>query len=416
MNKFWVIFSHTFMTRVKAKSFMISTVIALLFIVGAVNIQSIIDVFSDGEKNKIAVLDPSNQLFEPLKENVEKASENTELVIYKGSEEEAKHAVQEEEYEAFVLLTLNDDQLPEATYFASNVASSMEQQIIQDQLQQLKVGIAVEQAGMDQDIIDTIYGPVHFNAVSLDKAAKTDEELTQARVVVTFMVILMYLVVILYGTMIINDVATEKSSRVMELLVSSASPITHMFAKILGIALLGLTQIGLLVAVGYILIAMKKDELLGGMLDTFGILDIPLSLISYGILFFLLGYALYATIAAMLGSLVSRSEDAQQLMMPLIFLIMIGYFIAIFGISAPDASFITISSYIPFFAPMIMLLRIGVLDISVWETLISIGILVGTIIVTGILGARVYKGGVLMYGKSNSLKDFKKAIELSKKE
>src|SRR5699024_4751381 len=144
-------------------------------------------------------------------------------------------------------------------------------------------------------------------------------------------------------------------------------PITHMFVKILGIALLGFTQICLLVAVGYILLAMKKDQLLRGMWDSFGILDILLSLIIYGILLFLLGYALYATIAAMLGSLVSRSEDAQQLMMPLIFLIMIGYFIAIFGISAPDASFITISSYIPFFAPMIMLLRIGVLDISVWE-------------------------------------------------
>jgi ABC-2 type transport system permease protein len=416
MNKFWIVLSHTYLTRIKSKAFIITTLITLLVIFAAVNIQQIIDTFSSGEKDKIAVIDTTDQIFAPLKDSVEKVDDDIELVSFPSSEAKAKQAVQDKTYKAYVTLSLNDDQLPEGTYYANNITNSDVQQVIEEQMQQLKVGMAIEHAGIDQEVMESIYDPVSFHAVSLDKSAKTNEELNQARGVIYVMVILMYLVVIIYGTMIINAVATEKSSRVMELLISSAPPVTHMFAKIFGVALLGLTQIGILILAGYGMIALKKDELAGGVLETFGILHTPISLIIYGILFFLLGYILYATIAAMLGSLVSRSEDAQQLIMPLIFLIMIGYFIAIFGLAAPETTLVTVTSYIPFFAPMLMLLRIGMLDIPFWQVGISIGILIVTIIILALLGARIYRGGVLMYGKSNSLKDFKRAFQLSKKE
>lgn len=416
MSKFWTILSHTYFTRVKSKAFIISTAIILLIVASGVNLEKMIDLFSNDEKDEIVVIDQSEQYFIPLQETVEKVSGHLTLIDFDGSEEEAKQAVENEEYKALVVVSLNNDDLPEATYYANNITGIEEQQVIQEQLQQLKVGTAIERAGVDQEVLQSIYEPVAFHTVALDKKAKTGEELNQARVIVTIMVILMYLVVIVYGTMIINDVATEKSSRVMELLISSAPAVTHLFAKIIGVALLGLTQIGLGIAVTLGLVSFQKDNLAGGVLEEVGLLDIPLSLIGYGILFFILGYLLYATIAAMLGSLVSRSEDAQQLMMPLIFIIMIGYFIAIFGISTPESSMVVITSYIPFFSPMLMLLRVGMLEVPIWEVLVSIGILVGTIIILALLAARVYRGGVLMYGSSNSLKDIKRAIALSKKE
>lgn len=416
MSKFWTILSHTYMTRVKSKAFIISTIITLLIIAGGINIQQIIDFFSSDDIDEIAVIDQSNQYFEPLKEAVEKSNSHLELVSINVSEEEAKQAVENDEFKALIVLSDNDEDLTGATYYANMIANITEQQVIQEQLQQLKIGKAIERAGIEQEILTSIYEPITFQTVALDQKAKTDTELNQARTIVTAMVIVMYLVVIVYGSMIINDVATEKSSRVMELLISSAPAVTHLFAKIIGIALLGLTQISLSMAVAFGLVFFQKDELTGGMLEEVGLLEIPVSLIGYGILFFILGYLLYATIAAMLGSLVSRSEDAQQLMTPLIFLIMIGYFIAIFGIAAPESNVVTITSYIPFFAPMLMLLRVGMLDIAIWEVMASIGILLGTIIILGILSARVYRGGVLMYGSSNSLKDIKRAIALSKKE
>ncbi|WP_164669583.1 ABC transporter permease [Virgibacillus doumboii] len=416
MNKFWIIMSHTYMSRFKTKSFLISTIISLLFIYAIANFQTISETFSDDGADEIAVIDETGQLFAPLEKNVESADEDLDLTAFDGTEEDGKEAVQEEEYAALITLSLNDEQLPEATYYANNIAEAGEQSAIQQQLQQLKVAAATEQAGIDQATITEIYSPVTFNRVALDDDAKTSEELSQARGIVYVMLFLLYITVITYGTMIANDVATEKSSRVMEILISSASPVTHMFAKIIGIALLGLTQVGLIIGVGYALIVSKQDELTGGIFQYFGIQDTSASVYVYAIVFFLLGYLLYATLAAMLGSLVSRIEDVQQMIMPMIFLVMIAFFIAMFGLESPDSTLVVVTSYIPFFSPMLMFLRVGMLDIPIWEVALSMGILVATILLFAAIGARVYRGGVLMYGRSTSLKDFKKAIELSGKD
>lgn len=408
--------SHTYMTRFKTKSFLISTIITLLFVVGVANYQSIFDSFSNDEKTKIAVRDETGEYFKKLEAGVENASEDIDLIAYENFVEIGKKAVENEEYNAFITVNLNANQLPEATYFANNIADSSEQLVIQQQLQQLKIAAATKQAGVNQETITEIYSPVAFNTVALDESAKSTEELSQARGIVYVMLFVLYLSVITYGNMIATDVATEKSSRVMELLVSSVSPVTQMFAKIIGIALLGLTQVGLLLGVGYTLIVSKQDELTGGVFEHFGIQGASPSLFIYALVFFILGYLLYATLAAMLGSLVSRTEDVQQLIMPMIFLIMIAFFIAMYGLSTPGSSLVVVSSYIPFFTPMLMFLRVGMLDIPFWEIALSLGILLGSIIVLAVIGARVYKGGVLMYGKSSSLKDLKKAIALSKKE
>lgn len=416
MNKFWIILSHTYWNKVKSKTFIITTALMLGLIVLAANFENIAKLFSDDGKEQIAVIDQTDVLFAPLKESLESIEDDMELVVFSDSEEAGKNAVQEETYEALVTLSFNNEGLPNAVYFANDITNTRQQQVLQEQLQQLQIGIIIENAGIDPNVLASIQQPVQFDTVALDEGAKTMEEMFQAQGIVYVMVFLMYMVVIMYGTMIASDVATEKSSRVMEILISSAPPVAHMFAKILGIALVGLTQIGIFIGVGAGMIAVQRDELVGGMLDTFGFLDAPVSLIVYGIVFFLLGYLLYATLAAMFGSLVNRSEDANQAISPLIMLLVIAFIIAMSGLGAPQTSLVTITSFIPFFAPMVMLLRIGMLDLPVWEIALSIGILIATIIILGLIGARVYKGGVLMYGGSNMFKDIKKAIMLSKKE
>ncbi len=418
MNKFWTILSHTYIEKIKSKTFIITTALLLLVVFAAANFETIADFFSDeeGEKERIAVIDYTDTLFEPLKQGIEMADESLEAELYTDSEEAAKAAVQDEEYISLVIVELDNEELPQGTYYANNITDSSTQTLIQEQLQNLKSMISVERAGLDEQIMEEIYAPVQFEAVALDDEAKTMEEIFQAQGIVYVMVFLMYMVVIMYGQMIAQDVANEKSSRVMEILISSASPVSHMFAKIFGVALVGLTQIGLFIGLGILMITSKKDELAGGFLDTVGLVDIPLDLIIYAIIFFLLGYTLYATLAAMLGSLVSRAEDVGQLITPMIILVVIAFLVAMFGLSAPETTLVTVSSFIPFFTPMVMLLRIGMLSIPMWEVLLSIGILIVSIIILGLIGAKVYKGGVLMYGRSASLKDFGKALKLSKKE
>ncbi|GGN60677.1 ABC transporter permease [Oceanobacillus indicireducens] len=418
MNKFWVILGHTYLEKLKSKTFIITTALMLLLVVAAANFQTIADFFVGGEdeKDKIAVIDHSDTLFEPYKQSVEAANDSLELIPYDDSEDAGKAAVEEEEFAALVVMQMNEEGRPEATYYANNITDSFTQSVLEEQLQQIKVALSIEQAGFDEQVIQEIYAPVNFESVALDQDAKTLEEMFQAQGIVYVMVFFMYMVVILYGQMIAQDVANEKSSRVMEILISSASPVTHMFAKIFGVALVGLTQILLLVGVGYTLISSRKEELAGSFLDEVGLVDIPVDLIIYAIIFFLLGYMLYATLAAMLGSLVSRSEDVGQLIMPMIILIVIAFLVAIFGLGAPESTIVTISSFIPFFTPMVMILRIGMLSLPIWEIGLSIVILIISIIILGLIGARVYKGGVLMYGRTGSLKDFTKAIRLSKKE
>jgi ABC-2 type transport system permease protein len=187
-----------------------------------------------------------------------------------------------------------------------------------------------------------------------------------------------------------------------------------MFAKILGIGLLSLTQLILLLGVGYFSIKQNLDSMEGGFFSVFGFGAVSVATIVYAVIFFILGYFLYATLAAFLGSLVSRIEDVQQMITPMTLLVVAGFMLAMFGLGNPDAPFVAVTSYIPFFTPMLMFMRVGMLSLPTWEPILGIAILLVSIILLAIFGARVYKGGVLMYGKTSSFKDIKKALQLTK--
>lgn len=417
MNNFWIILFHTYLTKLKTKSFIVTTILTVVITLGLTNMNKIIDAFDKtGGKEKVAVLDETGQLFEPLKEQIAAVNKDIVLVQYKGSEQEAEKDVKNEKYRGMLEIRYNEEQLPDATYKAMSVADSALYSEIQSGLQQLKTMIAASKIKLTSDQLQKLYDPVSFDKIALEENAKTEEELNQARGLVYVLLFVIYFAVIMYASMIAMEVATEKSSRVMEILISSVSPIKQMFAKILGIGLLSLTQLAVLLSVGYYSIKQNLSSLEGGFFDAFGFGNIPFSTISYAVIFFILGYFLYATLAAFLGSLVSRIEDVQQMITPMTLLVVAGFMIAIFGLGQPDAPFITVTSYIPFFTPMIMFLRVGMLTLPAWEAIAGIAVLMATIIVLAIFGARVYKGGVLMYGKSNSFKDIKKALQLTKKE
>lgn len=416
MNKFFLVLGHTYWSRLKSKAFIITTAILLLLVLAVANIDSIIKLFeSDTDTSEVIVVNDSTLIYSGLVDSL-KDNDAINLTEYKEGLEEGKKAVKNEDYDALLVIDEDAKSLPEITYYAKSIAGDEVQSILESNLQVIKDSILIEQAGIDEDTLLEMNQPVNIEKLALDESAKTDEELDIARGIVYAMIFILYMAVLIYGQMIATDVATEKSSRVMEILISSASPVTHMFAKIIGIALLGITQAVIVGVGGFLAILPKLEDIKSGLFEELGLESINPTLFLYAILFFFLGYLLYATIAAMFGSLVSRVEDLQQLLMPMIILILIAFFIAMFGLNVPEAKFITVSSFIPFFSPMIMFLRIGMLEVPSWEIVLSIGILVGTIIILGLIGARIYRGGVLMYGPSRSLKDIKNAFNLSKKE
>ena len=209
--------------------------------------------------------------------------------------------------------------------------------------------MVASQLQLTEKEILALNSPAAFETVAFQENAKTEEELNSARGLVYIILFVIYFSVLMYANMIATEVATEKTSRVMEVLISSVSPIQQMFGKILGIALLSITQMLLFFGVGYFAVKKNLSAMDEGFFSVMGFGATKLSTIIYAMIFTLLGYLLYATLAACLGSIVSRVEDVQQVVTPMILLIVAAFMLAMFGLGNPSATYITVTSFFPFF-------------------------------------------------------------------
>lgn len=221
----------------------------------------------------------------------------------------------------------------------------------------------------------------------------------------TYIIIMMlYMAIILYGQLVATSVASEKSSRAMEMLITSANPVSLIFGKVFGSALAGLTQMGAIFGSAFLFYNLNASYWGGNSLIQ-SIFGVPLSLIGFSLLFFLLGYFIYAFIFGALGSLATRTEDINTSTMPITIVFIAAFVIVYTSMATGDLNspMMVVASYIPFTAPMAMLARIAMGSVPVYELLISIAILVGSTIGIGYLSAQIYKMGVLLYGKTQKL-------------
>ncbi len=212
------------------------------------------------------------------------------------------------------------------------------------------------------------------------------------------MIFALYMVILLYGQMVATNVATEKSSRAMEVLVTSAKPTAMMFGKVLASCIAGFTQLVLVFGTAILLYNVNKEALSNPLIAS--IFDIPLSLFIYLIVFFVLGFLIYAFLYGAIGSTASKLEDINTSVMPITFLFLIAFMVVIFSMSSGtiDNTAMLVCSYIPFTSPMAMFTRICMGTVAWYEIFISIAILVGSTIGIGVLSAKIYRVGVLLYG------------------
>lgn len=415
MNKFWIVLSHTFLSNVKQKSFIIMTVIIALLVAVVFNLPNIISLFDKEKVKHVGVVDHSKQLFSSFDQQIRANAAGKVQLIELADEDSAKSELEEKKVVGYVVLDLLQDGSLTGSFKAMKVNNSELTSQLEQALNQVQFRLMATNLGLTEQQAAQLFKQVQLEKIPLDKNAKSEEEIVQSTVLVYILLFALYFAMIMFGNAVAMEVAKEKSSRVMEILISSVHPIAQLFGKIVGTALLGIFQFAVFIAVGYISLQFGNKTIdLGDMIVDFS--DIPPSTVFYAVLFFILGYLLFSTIAAMLGSLVTRIEELQQMIMPLTLIIVAGFLISMYGLTTPDASYIVVTSFIPVFTPMIMFLRIGLSDPAVWEIVLSIGILIVTIIFTAILSAKVYRGGVLMYGKSASFKDLKKALAVHKDE
>ncbi|HEY7735189.1 MAG TPA: ABC transporter permease [Candidatus Limnocylindrales bacterium] len=239
-------------------------------------------------------------------------------------------------------------------------------------------------------------------------------EFANRRIVGMVFGILIFITIVVYGMWVAAGVVAEKTSRVMEVLIAAASARQLVIGKLLGIGLAGLTQLGFVIVPALVVLGLQ-DQIgiaLLGPSPTAGPSLAGLSPVMLGafVVYFVLGFALYAAIYAGAASLISRPEDLQVIALPLSLIAIAGYFQAILALTGGTAGFIRIASYIPFWSPFVMLTRLTVGRVSPAELALSLGILVLTVPIAVIVAVRVYRAGVLLYGQRPGLRIFLAAI------
>jgi ABC-2 type transport system permease protein len=223
------------------------------------------------------------------------------------------------------------------------------------------------------------------------------------RIVGVVFVVLIFITLVIYGMWVAAGVVAEKSSRVMELLISAASPEELVIGKVAGIGLAGLVQY-VAILVPALATLFLQDRIATLVLGSSSGLDVSLGALTPGLLtaygaFWILGFILYALIYAAAGSLVSRAEDLQVLALPLSIIAIGGYLQAVMALSGGISTFIRISSYIPFWSPFVMLTRLTVGRVEPWELVLTFGLLLASIPIVAVIAVRVYSAGVLLYGQ-----------------
>ncbi|HUG29178.1 MAG TPA: ABC transporter permease [Candidatus Limnocylindria bacterium] len=223
------------------------------------------------------------------------------------------------------------------------------------------------------------------------------------RIVGVVFVVLIFITLVIYGMWVAAGVVAEKSSRVMELLISAASPSELVIGKVVGIGLAGLVQY-VAILVPALTTLLLQDRIATALLGSSSGVELSLAALTPGLLaaygaFWILGFTLYALIYAAAGSLVSRAEDLQVLALPLSIIAIAGYLQAVMALSGGISPLIRVASYVPFWSPFVMLTRLTVGRVEPWELVLSFGLLAASIPIVGLIAVRVYSAGVLLYGQ-----------------
>lgn len=281
-------------------------------------------------------------------------------------------------------------------FYAKNAAMSAAYQDISGALKAYRQQTVLRQAGLsDGQIANAAASP---QVAAMETSGK---DIMSTYALTYILIMVLYISIMLYGQMVAVSVATEKSSRAMELLITSARPNNLIFGKIIGVGLAGLCQLVIWLAAGAIGISIGGD-FWSKIPFVSGVLEAPPYLLALMVLFYLMGYFMYAAMFGALGSLVSRVEDINATATPIVLLCVAGFILSFTGMANPFSLLIRICSYVPFFAPMCMFVRVSMSDVPIYEILISILITGGSSALFAWLSAKIYRAGTLMYGKAPS--------------
>ncbi len=361
-----------------------------------------IDVPIDTDAPVMLIYSEDNALSELIQTYFANAFWDYNVTIAKDSVEEIKNQILSGEIEcAFVL-----DSASSYTYYVNNLSMWDSNTAIADSILQevyrvnamMQSGLTAEQAG---NILSVV---IESNTMTLGKDQMENYFYTY------IMIFALYMVIMLYGQMVATNVATEKSSRAMELLITSANPTSMMFGKVLASCIAGFAQLVLVFGTSLLFYNINKEQLSNPIVAS--IFDMPIELFAYLLVFFVLGFLIYAFLYGAIGSTASKLEDINTSVLPITFLFIIAFFVVMFSMigGEVDSVLMKVCSYIPFTSPMAMFTRLCMSTVAWYEVVISIVILAGSVVGIGVISAKIYRVGVLLYGTTPKIGSILKAV------
>ena len=417
----WHIARREYRMRTQSRTFVIVTVFLALIGIGIAMVPILGRVIAGDETTTIAVHSTDNQLEGTT------ATAMTQLLNADGKTTyEIKAADDAAAAEAEVragkidgLLTVTRGADGELSFEALTDASATDQRLfaVRQAVIQVNIGDRLQRAGVEPSEVGQIFAETPWQLTPLDPEARSIEDNFGANYVLAYaLVILTFMAVITYGQWVATSVAEEKSSRVMELLITAATPRQLLAGKVIGNGAAGLTQYAVVVAaalVGMLAQGAVAQYVLGDKAGT-PLEDVNLWVLAPFGVFFLGGFALYALLYAGLGSMASRTEDVQQATGPMIFIGLGGYFAAFIALNTPEAAWVKILSLIPFFSPYMLPMRLLISKVAPWEWVVGAALMVLFLAVALWLAARVYSAGVLLYGQRANLRSVWRAVRVDR--
>ncbi|MBA3438717.1 MAG: ABC transporter permease [Pyrinomonadaceae bacterium] len=432
MSKLLAIIKREYWQGIRSKVFIISTVLGPLLAVGGAVVPGLLFRVKTGDATRLAVVDQTNRLYESvqkalLREGREEVRSNSALesgtdavrevsedsdavsVRYKleqvplkgrSSEEikaELNEQIRKDQLDAYIVLTPNVLADGQVQFYGRNVGDVITIEQIRDRLSRTLIEERMRDAGIDGDRVRELSRGVRLNTIKVSEQGE-DNDSGSSFGFAFAIVLFIYVAVLMYGQVILSAVVEDKTTRIAEVLFSSVSAFPLIAGKLIGVALLALTQY-VIWAFAFGLFALYGVGAIAASGMNLRLPTIAPSFVVYALLFFLLGFFIYTTIYALVGAMVTSEKEGGQVSFPIIFLLIISVYLAFPVIRSPNSAFSFWVSMFPFFSPITMLVRIVTETPPFWQIALSLLIGFATVVILVWLAARIYRVGMLMHGK-----------------
>jgi ABC-2 type transport system permease protein len=416
MRKVWAIIRREFIERVRSKWFLISTILGPIFMIALGVLPSLLATRT-GRVNQIVLVDQgTGGLAARVQAQLGRSGRFRVAILESDPEDGAAVAesltvaVRVEEIDGFLLLGAAIIEAGSAEYRGRNVSSLRDMAVLESAVRQSVVIERLNRRGIDPAVVQEAQARIDLRTMRITKRGATGES-GEATFILGYAVgLVLYMVILLYGINVMRSVLEEKQTRIIEVLVSSLRPFQLMMGKVVGVGSVGLFQFSIWTLVGYLMLRYRQ-VILGWFkvpaeaMNAVQMPSISTELMTMVIVYFLLGYLLYAALFAVVGASVNTDTEAQQAQQPVMMLLVAALVVSFGALGDPGGQLAVTASLIPLSSPVIMPVRVATSDVPSSQVALSLAILAGTVIVVIWGSARVYRIGILMYGTRPSMKE-----------